>query len=158
MAKKDTFPAIPAIAIILFLVVMAGFIPTIYGESQGNETSTLELTEGETTIVKPPIETTLSEVTNDQINVTIFDSRTGDTATTGLINVSETSTHQLSGETISVTYSADIGNNNAVVTYEYATTYGWGEIEIAIMSATGGIILILFIYGITRIVEFGGDN
>lgn len=158
MAKQDTFPAIPAIAIILFIVIMAGLIPTFYSQSIGGETTTLQLTEGESQTIKPPIQTTLTTVTSDQIDVTIYNTRTGDTASTGLINISETSVHQLNDENISVSYSADIRESNAIISYEYPTTYGWGEIEITVISATGGIILVLFIYGITRIVEFGGDN
>lgn len=166
MAQKRTFPMIPAIAIILFLVIMAGFIPALFAQSGGEQTSTLSLNTGETETIKPPIETRLTNVTmrtiNNEshraINVCVIDQNTGNVAHTGLMNLTETSIVQLSNEDISVNWIIHSGSDAAVVSYSYPSTYGMGGIQFSLVRSMGVLLLIIFIYIISRIINVGGEE
>lgn len=166
MATRNDLPPILPIAVILFLILLAGFIPTLYSQTQGEQTTSLTLNAGETKSIKPPLQTTVTNMTTISINnesrkvvnVSIIDYETGQTAHTGLLNFSETSTLSLSNEDISVNWLINTGSQTAMISYTYPSTYGMGSIQTSLLQTMGVILLIVFVYIISRVITIGGDE
>lgn len=158
MVRKslETFPL--SAAFVLFLVVMAGLVPAILVSVTDYQSTTIEMNESETTVVKSPLSATLNDVNNQQINVSILDSETGEIDTANSINESETKDVVLRNSNISITYTGDIGNNQTIITVESPNVYGWSDIQIAFGGAIGIIICVFFLYLILQVTNMGENN
>lgn len=147
-------PSWPAVAVIMILlIILAGFVPATYTATNGQDSETHTLEEGESITLHAPLSTTLTTVTNTQANVTLVDTQTGDTATTGLLNESETSTLTLRNESINLTYAEDIGNNQAIILYEYPSLYQMNDTARAYINVVAVIVLVLFLYLILTLIQ-----
>lgn len=144
------------LAIILLLVIFSGFVPALFIHTQGTEHETLEIQEGDTIQLKAPLEATLVSVNNAQLNVTVVDTETGDFGS-AMLNEGQSAYLSLRGNTVTVTYTEDIGNNAAIVSFDYPVFYEWDTATRSFVRAIGLIILGLFVALIYVVIFERGD-
>lgn len=151
--QRPSWPVVATLMIIL--VLLGGFIPAIFTNTQGNEIESFQQTEGETVVLKAPLEATLISVDQNpsRVNVTLIDTETGDLVTTGELDEGQTANLTLRGNTISVQYIEAIDNNEAVLRYTYPVFYEWDQTTVAFVGVIAVIILLLFLYMIFLLIQ-----
>lgn len=151
--QRPSWPVIAALMI--FLVILGGFIPAIFAGSQGTDTETFTQEEGETVVLEPPLEATVITVDQNppQANVTLIDTQTKAENTTGILAEGDTTTVIIEGEEVLVKYDEAVSNNVGIFSYEYPVFYSWDNTTRAFVGIIGVIILLIFLYMIFIMVE-----
>lgn len=107
-------------------LVIALFAPNAIDPIINNVSHTENMTEGETVELTDTLSLTLNDVDqgNDTVNATYRAVRTQN-ATSVSLNVSETKSVQLDGDTLSLTLDEIESNSDAILTAEYQPVFGW---------------------------------
>jgi len=139
----------------IFLVIIGGFIPAIFANTQGTEVKSFHQEEGQAVILKAPLEATVITVDQNpgRVNVSLIDTKTGDLVVTGELKEGNEIDLTIRGNTVTVQYIETIDNNEAVIRYEYPIFYEWDSTTIAFVGVIGVIILVLFLYMIFILIE-----
>jgi len=151
-----TRPSLPTLAaLMIFLVILGGFIPAIFDNTQGTEVESFHQEEGQAVILKAPLEATVITVDQNpgRVNVSLIDTETGDLAVTGELDEGDEIDLTIRGNTVTVRYVEAINNNEAVIRYEYPIFYEWDNTTIAFVGVIAVIILVLFLYMIFILIE-----
>lgn len=146
MAKLSNNRMAGMIVILLLFVVLAGFIVSFYDHTQGQEIHTLELEEGETATVKPPLQTTFVDKLDSTILLTVSDYDIGESSDVVSIAEGDTETLSIRSYEVNVTNIQDIGGNFSMISYEMSVSYAWDDISILYVGALGLIVLGLFVW------------
>ena len=156
LLRKANFPTLAVIMV--FLLLLAGLIPSFFIFSDGVEKESFQQIEGDTVILKTPLEASLISVTNnpDEINVTLVDSDTGEINSSGPIELGNTTTLTLRDKQVNITYIEKIKSDEAIIKYEYPVFYEWNSVAVNFIRAVPVLVLLSFLYLLLILIQ--GDD
>lgn len=126
MIPKD---AIIIIAVILFIMPIVIFVPTIMSNTTAeNQTETTMLYENETHNYDQYIEVTVNEVAPSSAEISIIDTNSGESET-AIINESEQHTYEFTEGNISITLEDIHTDERIVIITEYPTEFSYDNDE-----------------------------
>lgn len=129
-ANSSAFSAVALVVALMVGAIVAAFMLPIGIDALVEDSSTsVTQNQGETVNVTANLNSTLDDVddTQNEINVTLRDSDSGETQT--LQNIAEGSNKSttINGETVTVANDNVSDATTADITYEYPPEYGWGS-------------------------------
>ena len=148
------------ITVIIFLIPVVIFIPTLVGESQSETTeNTYILEEGDTEEIGQYIEFTVVAISGSDSEITIVDSDNGET-NSATINESESHTFTFENGDIVVELVEIHTTDRAVYHVEYPQTYGWDDSEKSINDYLPIMVIISIVMVILGVLlgVIGGDD
>lgn len=150
MAKISTRAGIGiVIALAVIALLMAFLVPVGINSIEGTDSTSLNMTEGQTYTVQQPLNATLDNTTDTTVDLTLTDTESGDTQTITGLSEGTNTTVTLNGENITVE-NTDSYSGYAIVKFEYPQDYGWSDSAKALWGILPIIIIlvaILFILG-----------
>lgn len=138
-----------ALGFVLLVVFSAAAIPAVITAANSTVSETKTIAEGETSVYNGEVEITVVETDNQEANLTVVESSTGDVREV-MIQEGSTENVTYSDETVSIT-AEQTGNNQATITAEYPSTFGYSDATNVI---TDNIALILVATVFTVIMGF----
>lgn len=127
MAVNDYITFESAIIIVILLAVLGFFVPTAFTAQQTPKTTSFDHQIDSTVTLTTYLDATIDGIDDNvgTINVTVLDTKSGETSATGPITEGSSQTVSVDGESVTVTNQEILSSSRAIVTYEYPTFYGW---------------------------------
>jgi len=151
------------LGLIFVLVTISYLTPSIFFAQESPETTILEHTEGEQITLSSDFQTVATNIEaggQDTVNITVINTATGDSDSTGELGEGDTASLSVSGNSISVRNIAVASQSTATVSYDYPIFMGWPEgAALIVRTIVAGFLaaLLMFIYR-AIIIARGDEN
>jgi hypothetical protein len=143
MPKSESDGVIAAIGMIFLILGLSVLIPSVIVNLENPQSTTFTQFEAERTVITGDVNSQVTQITNqDEVNITVLDKKTGEIASTGLMNEGDTVTLQFEGQDFNVTLLEVYGNYAAITTYEYPLYLGWPDGASLIVSEAPLLIIL----------------
>lgn len=142
-----------ALIIGLIIVVLFAFlIPAIFVAQETPTELSTNQAQGEIIILTGTLQASLNDVSDgsaSDIDVTILDTKTGQSENIANLDENQSETVTISGESITVTNIEKASNTEAVIKYEYPLYYSWPE---GIKFIVENIVLFMLVFSVLLIL------
>lgn len=160
MADKNP-NAIFIVTIFLLILALAMLIPAIFVAQESPQTSLYTQELDTTTVISGSLQATVSNIEESpppaNVNLTIYNDKTGESYTTGAIDEGSTDTFSFQAGTIMLEVIDVTTANHVIVEYTYPLYIGWPNGAKQITDNINMIILILFVFIIASVAYIRGE-
>lgn len=141
-----------AILGITMIILSISFIsPIIVLQLTTNNQVTTEQVEDTTITLTNGLDASVTNIQDDpksNITVTILDTTNGVTKEETSIDVGDTRTILLSGETIKISHIDKLSNTKSIIQYDYPVFFGWPESAKTLFKNLNTFLMVMSIFGI----------
>jgi len=138
-----------AVGMIMTIVAVSVVIPGLFIALDNPQTTAFEQAQAERIVITGDLSSQVTQITNQQeVNVTFLDRKTGETASTGQMQIGDTVSVTIEGETINVTLKDTLNTDAAVLVYEYPLYIGWPDGSEVIVKNMPDLLIIATLVGL----------
>lgn len=128
MPQSESDGVLAAVGMIFLILGLSVLIPGVILNLESPQTSTFSQGVNERVVITGDVQSRVVEITNQQeVNVSMFDRKSGEFNSTGELLPGESTEITLEGEIVNITLVDTFGSDEAVLSYEYPLYIGWPE-------------------------------
>lgn len=143
MPQSESDGVLAAVGMIFLILGLSVLIPGVILNLQSPQTSTFSQGVNERVVITGDVQSRVVSISNQQeVNVSMFDRKTGEFNSTGALQPGDTAQVVLEGETINVSLVDTFATDEAVLSYEYPLYIGWPDGSELIVQEAPLLILI----------------
>ena len=128
MPQSQSDGVLASVGMIFLILGLSTFIPGLIMNLEDPQSATYSQAVNERVVLTGDVQSRVTLISNQQeVNVSLFDRKTGEFNSTGELTPGDTAMVGLSNQTIEVTLVDTFGNDEAVLSYTYPLYIGWPD-------------------------------
>ena len=128
MPQSESDSVLAAVGMIFLVLGVSSLVPGIIVNLENPQETTFAQEVNERVVITGDVSSQVTTITNQQeVNVSLFDRKTGEFNSTGILQPGDSADVRLEGQNVTVALVETFGSNEAVITYTYPLYIGWPD-------------------------------